>query len=158
MVQQWKGGPSGFGSVGLATLKYVSRDMTKIESSDSCFRVTNNFNLFTPDWLIDWLAKRVRACANWRIFVWGTRPSNFHEWYKIHEIRASFLPRKFPAIRYLSYVPCELLEAKNSDRVKCSLATQNMLFDNNSHQGLISCPKLFGVFCCWVRLLCSVIV
>ena len=29
------------------------------------------------------------------------RGENFHEWPQIHEIRESFLPRKFPAIRYI---------------------------------------------------------
>ena len=28
---------------------------------------------------------------------------NFHGWLKNHEIRESFLPRKFPAIRYSNY-------------------------------------------------------
>ena len=29
------------------------------------------------------------------------RGENFHEWHKMHEIRESFLPQKFPAIRYM---------------------------------------------------------
>ena len=32
------------------------------------------------------------------------RGENFHEWFQICEIRESFIPRKFPAIRYI-YIP-----------------------------------------------------
>ena len=30
------------------------------------------------------------------------RGENFHEWHQIREIRESFLPQKFPAIRYIA--------------------------------------------------------
>ena len=39
------------------------------------------------------------------------RGENFHEWFQIREIRESFIPRKFPAIRYI-YILCRMILLK----------------------------------------------
>ena len=43
--------------------------------------------IHTIDWI--WVARACDVCEE-----------NFHEWAQIREIRESFLPRKFPTIRY----------------------------------------------------------
>ena len=80
------------------------------------------------------------------------RGENFHGWLKNHEIRESFLPRKFPTIRYnsSSYLFSEVKEygpilqlSPTHIPPQCCLAVSSSLHDITLLPRLITHPMTF---------------
>ena len=56
------------------------------------------------------------------------RGENFPEWFQIHEIRESFIPRKFPAIRYTVFYPLKTVLCYHIGPISVVFIDSTLLF------------------------------